>query len=87
MKRGKGCPRGTVITRYTIWDGYTDELVCLDATAEEARKATGMKSKGSFYSQMSRSANGTFHRWVVEKKAMTGCTAPGKNKKTRRRKK
>ena len=64
-KRGR--PKGTYTVFYTVYDNRTDELVCLDATAEQAAKAMGMK-KSSFAPQVRRCETGECKKWTIIKR-------------------
>lgn len=64
MKRGR--KPGTHFTYYTVYDNRTDELVCLDATAEEAAKAMGISIK-TFYPIVANTLAGRASKWHIEK--------------------
>ena len=57
---------GTHTVYYTVYNNHTDELICLDATAEEAARAMGITMK-SFYPLVANVLAGKRGKWYIEK--------------------
>lgn len=51
---------------YTVYKNATDELICLDAEADEAAKAMGI-SLSSFFSTLTRTKARKHKKWTILK--------------------
>ena len=63
MKRGR--KPGSHYRWYTVYNNRTDELVCLDATAEEAARAMGVTIK-TFFPLVTNTLAGRKNKWHIE---------------------
>lgn len=60
-KKGKRTRKFCV---YTVYDNATDELICLDAEADKAAYAMGIK-KISFFPIVTKTLKGKLNKWTI----------------------